>query len=408
MRLGNGSGGSALQVKALLLLSTILISTACGSTSTSSAPTGPGSLACKNGHITIGFAKEKTGPTAFIDIPGTQAVEIAIDEINAAGGIHGCQIATIFGDTKGDPATAAQVAEELIRKGAQILFVSDDFDLGVAAAQAGEKAGLLVLSSGAASTQFGKAVGPHLFSGGISTNVLGTSVARFAVSKGWKNAFILVNKALAYFTEQDTAYRSVSGVTVVGEDSNNSFTASDFSSTISKIANTNPKPDVIYDLLTFPPVATFVKQLRAAGLATPVLGDTAMASRQFPETTGKTGIDNVYYCTVAYYEGAGIDSAVDPAMVKFTQEYQAKFGTFPEGANAPDGWLFFNAIAKALKQPNVNTVDAATRAINAEQGLVLPGNTLRRWTDGYAVWDGNIVSFTPTGEFRYVTVYPSQ
>src|SRR5215472_12926251 len=123
-----------------LLAAVVIGLAACGTGSSSSGTSsGPGSLACKNGHILIGLDKGTTGASAFFDTAGLQGTQIAIDEQNAAGGIHGCQI-----------------AQTLIRQGVQILVVPDDFDLGIAAAQAGARAGLLTLSAAASSTQFGK------------------------------------------------------------------------------------------------------------------------------------------------------------------------------------------------------------------------------------------------------------
>ncbi len=390
----------------LLATGAIVALAACGNQpSTSSTTPAPGSLACNNGHILIGVDKAQTGGASFFDIAGAQGMQIAIDEANASGGIHGCKIDTISGDSQSNPAVAGQVAQSLIGQGIQVLVVPDDFDQGIAAAQAGEKAGLLTLSAAASSTQFGTAVGPHFFSGGIPTAVLGTDAARFAASKGWKTAYFVINQSLAYFTEQDAAYRKVSGVSVVGEDVNNSFTAADFSSTITKIAAA--KPDAIYDLLTFPPAGTFVKQLRAAGITTPVLGDVTLDTRDLLPLVGAAGVQNVYFCTIAYWVAAGQDPTTDPNLNKFAQEYQAKFGKFPEQTNAPTAYLFFHAILKALNQSGVTDAASAADAIRAQKDLSLPGAVLHRWVNGYAVWNGVIVGFTPTGSFTKVTEYVS-
>ena len=93
------------------------------SSSSSAAADGGASLACKNGAITVGFAKAQSGVASFFDIAGTRGTKVAIDDINAKGGIKGCKIKVIEGDTKSDPAVAAQVARSLISRGAQILFV---------------------------------------------------------------------------------------------------------------------------------------------------------------------------------------------------------------------------------------------------------------------------------------------
>lgn len=379
---------------------------ACGNqTSNTSSSSSPGSLGCQSGHLLIGLDKGVTGASAFFDTAGLQGTQIAIDEQNAAGGIHGCQIATISGDAQSNPAVGGQVAQSLLKSGAQILVVPDDFDLGIAAAQAGERAGVLTLSAAASSTQFGKAVGSNFFNGGIPTAVLGSDAAKFALDHSWKNAYFVENQSLAYFTEQDAAYKAVSGTNVVGTDINNSFTAADFTSTVTKIAAA--KPDVIYNLLTFPPAGTFVKQLRAAGINTPVVGDVTLDTRDLLPLVPVSGLQNVYFVTIAYWVGAGQDQSTDAGMVKFTQEFQAKFGKFPEQTNAPTAYLFFKAIFNALNQSGVTDATSAAKAINAETNLQLPGALLHSWRDGYAVWNGVVVGFTPTGQFTKVTEYQS-
>ena len=218
----------------------------------------------------------------------------------------------------------------------------DDFDVGIAAALAGEKAGLLTISTAASSTQFGTAVGPHMFSGALDTTAEGIDAAKFALSKGWKSTFEVLDPTLSYFTLQDKAYRSVyqpAGGKIVGTSISKSFASgqANFSSTISSIQSASPKPTVIYTLLTFPTVGTFVKQLRAAGIETPVIGDTTIGTRDFPKLVGTAGTKNVYYVTQVFYEGTAA-TGVSPAIVKFDQEYQQMFGKFPEQGNAPNSF----------------------------------------------------------------------
>jgi branched-chain amino acid transport system substrate-binding protein len=252
------------------------------STKAKSKVTGGKSLACKDDALTVGIAKAKSGGASFFDIAGTRGAKIAFDQINAKGGIKGCKIKVIEGDTKSDPAVAATVARDLVSKGAQILLVPDDFDLGIAAARVGQKAGVLTLSTAASSTEFAKAVGDKFFNSGPTTEQLGQAQAKFAIDKGWKNTYMVVDEGLAYFTEQVTAYKStIEGQgEITGTDKVDSLSGkSDYSSTVSKIKAANPKPDVINAQMIFPPIGSFVKQLRAAGIDTPVLGNVTLQTR---------------------------------------------------------------------------------------------------------------------------------
>ena len=165
------------------------------------------SFDCAGGAITIGMAKAQTGGFAFFDNVDAQGGLIAIEQINEKGGIGGCPIKVIRGDTQSDPAKARQVAEELIAQGAQILIVPADFDIGVGASQAAQAAGILSFSSAASSTAWTQAVGPHHFTAAITIKDSGKAQAVFANQKGWKRMYVVVNAAFNFFTALEKVFR---------------------------------------------------------------------------------------------------------------------------------------------------------------------------------------------------------
>lgn len=379
-----------------------------GSSSGAAEATGGESLECRDGAITVGIAKAKSGPASFFDIAGTRGAQVAFDQINADGGIKGCKIKTIEGDTKSDPAVGAQVARSLVEKGAQILLVPDDFDLGIAAARVGQEAGVLTLSTAASSTEFAKAVGDKFFNSGPTTTQLGEAQAQFALNRDWKRTYMVLDEGLAYFTEQDAAYRKLfeaDGGEMVGTDKVDSLGGqSDFSSTISKIEKLEPPPDVINGQMIFPNIGTFVKQLRAAGLDTPVLGNVTLQTRELPKLVGEAGSHDVFYSAQVYFEGANQDPDSDPAMDQFARDYEAKFDTFPEQANGPGSYQALLAINEALQQENVTDAASAAAAIRAQQNVEVPGGTLVRWEGGHAIWNITIDGLNDQGEFRQFEV----
>ena len=405
--------GSAPRVLLALVSVGLLVLAATGSLGTSATNrSSDGSLACRNGVLTIGIAKAQSGFASFFDIAGTRGTKIAIDQINAAGGIKGCKIKTIEGDTKSDPAVAAQVARSLLGKGAQVLLVPDDFDLGIAAARVGQKAGVLTLSLAASSTEFAKAVGDTFFNAGPTTAQLANAQAAFALQKGWKRAYIVLDPGLAYFTEQDSVFRKklqAGGGKIVGTDKVDSLSGkSDYSSTVSKIAALNPQPTVINAQMIFPPIGSFVKQLRAAGINTPVIGNVTLQTRELPKLVGKKGSHDIFYSAQVYFEGANQDPKSDPAINQFAKLYQKKFGQFPEQANGPGAYQAFWAISTALQQKNVVDAASAAKAIRAQKNVKVPGGVLVRWENGHAIWNITIDGLNKQGQFRQFAVIKSK
>ena len=85
--------------------------------------------------IIIGGAMSLTGIQGPLDAPAIEGIEVAIDEINASGGINGKMLEFRNMDSKSDPTTAAEVAKQLIDQGAVAIITSSDYDFGGPAAR---------------------------------------------------------------------------------------------------------------------------------------------------------------------------------------------------------------------------------------------------------------------------------
>lgn len=65
----------------------------------------------------------RTGFMAPFDAPALDTAKIAIDKINAAGGVLGCKIKLIEVDGETNPDKGAQIATDLIAQGAKMMLV---------------------------------------------------------------------------------------------------------------------------------------------------------------------------------------------------------------------------------------------------------------------------------------------
>lgn len=73
---------------------------------------------CKNKEpIVIGFSANLTGRQSELGVTGRNGVEIAVEEINAVGGINGRLIKLIVKDDKNNPEEALKVDKEIIQEG---------------------------------------------------------------------------------------------------------------------------------------------------------------------------------------------------------------------------------------------------------------------------------------------------
>ena len=85
-------------------------------------------------EVIIGAAIAQSGVVAPYDEGPAQAMEVAVEEINAKGGVLGKQLKIIYADTKSDIAYGGTAAQEVIDKGAQMVVVTCDYDFGSSAA----------------------------------------------------------------------------------------------------------------------------------------------------------------------------------------------------------------------------------------------------------------------------------
>jgi branched-chain amino acid transport system substrate-binding protein len=155
--------------------------------------------------------------------------------------------------------------------------------------------------------------------------------------------------------------------------------------------------------MIFPGIGTFVNQLRGAGIETPVLGPLTLQTRELLNLLGPDA-SNVFYSTQFYWEAGADDEATAPEIVEFTELYEEMFDTYPEQANGPGSYQVFNAVIDALRQDGVTDARSAADAIRAQVNHEVPGGTLLRWQDGYAVWNP-VISSVQDGEFALVTTY---
>ncbi|MEX0835339.1 MAG: ABC transporter substrate-binding protein, partial [Nitriliruptor sp.] len=71
--------------------------------------------------LDIGYILPESGPLAFLGAPQITAVNMAVDDINAAGGVMGQDVTLNSGDEAGDAAVARDTAARLINDGADAI-----------------------------------------------------------------------------------------------------------------------------------------------------------------------------------------------------------------------------------------------------------------------------------------------
>lgn len=312
--------------------------------------------------IIIGEATAQTGILAYLDNPAHAGIELAVDEINSQGGVLGRPLKVVRKDYKSDPQEGAKVALELLDEGAEMIIVTCDFDFGGPAAREAEKQGKISFSQCAASTKFGPlGVGPHSFTMSTSAPTQGAIHAEHADEEGWDQAYVLLDTSVDFNKQVCAGFRERYGELggeIIGEDT---FLQEDprISSQITRLKGTSPEPDVIMLCTYQPGLAQAIRQIRAAGIDTPIMvgddGDGFFWHETVPN------IRNVFYTSYGSIAGDNPDPKVNQFFEKFEQET----GEASPTSHSLTGYGIIEAYARAVEKAGSTDADAVQEALES-------------------------------------------
>jgi branched-chain amino acid transport system substrate-binding protein len=309
-------------------------------------------IAVAQDKIVLGVATAQTGGLAPFDGPVIQGIDIAVEEINAAGGIGGhIMIEMISKDVRSDPAQTAIVTQELIDEKVNVLITPCDADPSFAAAQLAQDAQIPAFSTCASSPTLPLMGGDFMFANFPGDNVQATVSAGYAREQGYQNAYILYSPDTQYTTlplyfadvfQQLGGNLTGEGIYKLGQQ--------DFSAEVTKIQALEPPPDVIMTSAYEPDFPAFLRQLRVAGVTTPVIGSDGIDS---PTTFSLGEISEGVVFTTAGHPTPG------SPLEAFNQKFEEKYGQPSE--------TVFNAIGYDL----IKVIEAAVLAAGSVDPVAL-------------------------------------
>lgn len=290
----------------------------------------------------LGYLGGLTGYLAPYDQPSLDGVKFGVDEANAAGGLQGkYKIELISRDMRSETAESAVMAQELAGLGVHFLIVPCDVDPAVAAGQAAAAAGIPSMSSCASTPTLPAIAGDMMFSNYTADNLQAGALANYAVEQGYKNALILLSKDTPYTQKLPEyfgqAFEKKGGK--VAATSEYKMGQQDFATEVTKIKDIQPAPDVIMTSAYEPDFPAFIKALRAAGIATPVLGSDAIDS---PTTLALGEVAEGVVFSNAGFPAPG------SALEKFNADFEKAMGRAPETVFVATGYDIVRILDAAL------------------------------------------------------------
>ncbi len=323
-----------------------------------------GTAAATAGTIKVGFNVPLTGFAAADGNSALKGAELAVEQVNAAGGIGGDTIELVVYDDQASPKEAAPLAVKMITQDGVVAGISGSYSGSTrAAATIFQENATPYISAYAVHPDITRA-GDYVFRTSFTGEVQGRAGAKLVGEMlGAKRVAVITlnndfgTSLAAGFKEKAADF----GIEVVSE-SEYSIKDREFGPIVAKVKADDP--DAIYASGYFFTAGPLVRQLRAAGVSAPVIGQEGYDGQKFIEIAGPDA-EGVIITT-----SLDRDSA-DPVAVDFMKGFAAKAG-YPAdmvGASAHSAVL---VLAEALSKAGAadkaalrdaiaaTTVDAAT------------------------------------------------
>lgn len=245
-------------------------------------------------EIVIGEFASLTGATASFGQSSHKGTTMAIDEINAAGGLLGKKVRLVAEDDQSKAGEPATVVRKLISRDKVVAILGEvASSRSLEAAPICQQAKVPMISPASTNPKVTE-VGDYIFRVCFIDPFQGTVLAKFSLGKGWKKAAILTDVKQDYsvgLSQFFKEYFSKHGGTIVSEQSYSSGDK-DFKAQLTSIKN--DAPDVILASGYYTEAGLIALQARELGIPAPLIGGDGWDSPSLVEVGGKAMEGNYF------------------------------------------------------------------------------------------------------------------
>ena len=234
----------------------------------------------------VGVMESVTGPGESYGTVMVQAKQMAVDEINAAGGVNGTPLRLVIEDSKCGAADAITAYNKLTDvDGVKIILGTSCSGAMLGAAPLAEGDGVVMLSASATNPDIAEA-GDYIFRTAINDNNLGIDTGNTIWSDGHRT-IATINELTDYAEgvrrTSVERFEALGGSVSAAESYASDVT--DFRSQLTKLTESNPDAIHVAAQSEFTG-GTIVKQLRELGYNGPIYGESVVAGTQALEIAG--------------------------------------------------------------------------------------------------------------------------
>ena len=294
--------------------------------------------------IKVGALNSLSGTMAISEVTVRNAIDLAVEQINADGGVLGKQIQLVGEDGASEPTVFAEKAEKLI---------SSDCVAAVFGGwtSSSRKAMLPVFESANSLLYYpvqyeGLEASPNIFYTGATTNQQIVPALDYLKEKGVKSLYLVGSDYVFPQTANRIikAYAEANGIEIKGEDYT-PLGSTDFSTIINKVRTADA--DAVFNTLNGDSNVAFFREYKNVGLTPQDMPVVSVSIAE--EEVGGIGVQNIDGQLTAWDYYQTIDTPVNNEFVK---AYKDKFGadkptSDPMEAAYVSVFLWKNTVEKA-------------------------------------------------------------
>lgn len=307
--------------------------------------------------IRVGIIGPLTGEVSVYGISATNGAKLALDEINANGGVLGKQIdyGTVL-DEKGDVSEATNAYNRLVNEGIVALIGDITSKPTMAVAELAAEDNLPMITPSGTALEI-TTIGPNVFRTCFTDPFQGKIMATFAADNlKAKNVAIIYNSSDDYSTGLTKAFKEQAaekGITIVAEEAYGAADK-DFKAQLTKITET--KPDAIFVPDYYTVVGLIATQAREVGFDGPMLGADG-----WDGVLGVMDAGNISVLDNCYFSNHYSPKDTDEKVANFVSSYQEKYGEMPTSFSAlgyDTAYMLVQAMEEAGSTDSQAVIDA--------------------------------------------------
>ena len=304
--------------------------------------------------VTIATVGPMTGQYAVFGTQMRNGAEMAVKDINAAGGINGEQVVLKIGDDACDPKQAVAAANQMVSE--EVSFVAGHYcsSSSIPASTIYNEEGILQISPASTNVKLTEQGFENVFRVCGRDDVQGVYAANYVVDNKVASKVAIIHDKSAYGQGLADEFKKQLSARGVQEVTYEAITQGDkdFSALITKLKNAGV--DLIYLGGYHTEAGLIVRQAREQGFGAKLMSGDAMVDKQFWDITGETGKDTLF------------TYPPDPRKVATAQDLVQRF----KAANIdPEGYTIYTYVAvqifaEAAKKAGSTDLEAVTKALH--------------------------------------------